>query len=40
VGAAAGVVAHATMTVLHQIKRRKETQQVPETGPEEGKRNG
>jgi hydrogenase small subunit len=40
VGAAAGVVAHASMTVLHQIKRRKETQQVPETGPEEGKRNG
>jgi hydrogenase small subunit len=40
VGAAAGVVAHASMTVLHQIKRRKETQQVPETGPEEEKRNG
>ena len=40
VGAAAGVVAHATMTVLHQIKRRKETRQVPETGPEEEKRNG
>jgi hydrogenase small subunit len=40
VGAAAGVVAHATMTVLHQIKRRKETHQVPETGPEEEKRNG
>jgi hydrogenase small subunit len=40
VGAAAGVVAHATMTVLHQIRRRKATQQVPETGPEEEKRNG
>jgi hydrogenase small subunit len=40
VGAAAGVVAHATMTVLHQIRRRKETHQVPETGPEEEKRNG
>ncbi|MFI5311001.1 MAG: hydrogenase small subunit [Gemmatimonadales bacterium] len=39
VGAAAGVVTHATMTVLHQIKRRKETHQVPETGPEE-KNNG
>jgi hydrogenase small subunit len=40
VGAAAGVAAHATMTVLHQIRRRKETHQVPETGPEEETRNG
>lgn len=40
VGAAAGVVAHATMTVLHQVKRRKETNQAPETGPGEEKHNG
>ncbi|HTR79057.1 MAG TPA: hydrogenase small subunit [Gemmatimonadaceae bacterium] len=40
VGAAAGVAAHATMTVLHQIKRRRQTQQVPEAGPGEEKPNG
>lgn len=37
VGAAAGVAAHATMTVLHQIKRRKATNQVPEAGADEEK---
>lgn len=30
VGAAAGVIAHAGMTVLHQIRRRKSTKQLPE----------
>jgi hydrogenase small subunit len=32
VGAAAGVAAHAGMTVLHQIQRRSATHQVPEAG--------
>ena len=35
IGAAAGVAAHATMTVLHQIKRRREMQQVPESRSED-----
>ena len=30
VGAAAGVIAHAGMTVLHQIQRRKKGRQLPE----------
>ena len=37
VGAAAGVAAHATMTVLHQIRKRRETQQVPEATMEESR---
>ena len=32
IGAAAGVAAHAGMTVLHQIQRRSATHQVPEAG--------
>ena len=40
IGAAAGVAAHATMTVMHQIKRRKATQQVPEAKEDEGVNNG
>jgi len=35
IGAAAGVAAHATMTVFHQIKRRREMQQVPESRSED-----
>jgi hydrogenase small subunit len=38
IGAAAGVAAHAAMTVMHQIKRRKATNQVPEAGADEEKR--
>jgi len=34
IGAAAGVATHAAATVYTQIKRRKATQQVPETGTE------
>ncbi|MBI3568812.1 MAG: hydrogenase small subunit [Gemmatimonadetes bacterium] len=40
IGAAAGVAAHATMTVLHQMKRRKATRQVPEATEDEGANNG
>lgn len=36
VGAAAGVAAHGVGTVLTQIRRRKATQQVPETSGNEG----
>jgi hydrogenase small subunit len=36
IGAAAGVAAHATMTVFHQIKRRREMQQAPESRSEDG----
>ncbi|MDH5234330.1 MAG: hydrogenase small subunit [Gemmatimonadota bacterium] len=40
VGAAAGVAVHATGTILTQIRRRKATQQIPETSPDEGPRHG
>jgi hydrogenase small subunit len=33
IGTAAGIAAHAAATVFTQIKRRRETQQVPEAGP-------
>jgi hydrogenase small subunit len=36
VGAAAGVLAHAGMTVMHQIRRRKATKQLPESGSHSG----
>ena len=36
IGAAAGVAAHATMTVFHQIKRRRHLQQAPESRSEDG----
>ena len=35
IGAAAGVAAHAGMTVLHQIRRRKSTRQLPESAPDQ-----
>jgi hydrogenase small subunit len=38
VGAVAGVATHAAMTVLHQIRTRRETNQVPEAGPQSEKR--
>ena len=40
--AAAGVVAHASMTVLHQIRRRKSNRQLPEVDhtASEGGNNG
>ena len=40
IGAAAGVAAHATMTVLHQIQRRRQMQQVPEARPPEDQPHG
>src|SRR5512140_2136165 len=40
IGAAAGVAAHATMTVFHQIKRRREMQQAPESRSETENDNG
>ncbi|HET7190081.1 MAG TPA: hydrogenase small subunit [Gemmatimonadaceae bacterium] len=40
IGAAAGVVTHAGMTVLHQIRRRSATHQVPEAGTDEENRDG
>ncbi|MCX5767276.1 MAG: hydrogenase small subunit [Gemmatimonadetes bacterium] len=40
IGAAAGVAAHATMTVMHQIKRRRATDQVPEAHENAGENNG
>jgi hydrogenase small subunit len=39
-GAAAGVVAHASMTVLHQIKTRRQANQVPEARSTEDKADG
>ena len=36
IGAAAGVAAHATMTVFHQIKRRRQLQQAQESRSEDG----
>lgn len=40
IGAAAGVATHAGMTVLHQIRRRSATHQVPEAGADEENRDG
>ena len=40
IGAAAGVATHAGMTVLHQIRRRSATHQVPEAGTDEENRDG
>ena len=40
IGAAAGVATHAAATVFTQIRRRKATQQVPETATETEKDNG
>jgi hydrogenase small subunit len=39
-GAAAGVAAHATMTVMHQIQVRRKMNQIPEAGPTEGSTHG
>jgi hypothetical protein len=40
VGAAAGVAAHAAATVFTQIRRRRATNQVPETAIETEKNDG
>jgi hydrogenase small subunit len=40
IGAAAGIATHAAATVFTQIRRRKATQQVPETATETEKDNG